>query len=354
MSGEFDPSKTEAPTPRRLAKAREEGQVAFSPDLNSAAALLVAAIAAIWVLPVMGTQFQEHLKSRILNLDGTTWNEASTYIAAQWLLQNLWVIAGGLTFAFLGINLALSQVQTGFILTTKPLSPNLDKLNPVSGIMRLFSLDSIVRGVMATVKVTTLSCVAVIVFWMWMGAINTGTHGTLQQSVSLGWAMMVQVMLSLAGTAFVWGAADYGIRWFRQYQKLKMSLQEVKDEAKEEQGDPLLKGRIRKMQREAAQRKSLLDVPKASVVITNPTHYAVALQYEPGEMSAPKILAKGSGAFAKRIAQVARDNGIPVLERKPLTRALYALGKVGEEIPLEYYRAVAEILAHVYRLKNGV
>jgi flagellar biosynthetic protein FlhB len=175
----------------------------------------------------------------------------------------------------------------------------------------------------------------------------------LESSISFGWNMTVQVMLWLSGTAFLWGAADYGFRWFRLEQKLRMSREEIKDESKEEQGDPQLKSRQRKMQREAAQRKSLGDVPRASVVITNPTHYAVALQYLPGQMQTPRILAKGSGAFARRIANVAREHGIPVLERKPLTRALYALGKVGEDIPLEFYRAVAEILAYVYRLKRN-
>ncbi|HWL07221.1 MAG TPA: EscU/YscU/HrcU family type III secretion system export apparatus switch protein [Planctomicrobium sp.] len=352
MSDDSDLSKTEQPTPRRLEQAREDGQVAFSPDLNSACALLVAAVAALWVLPQMGMQLQSLLRTRILQLDGSVWNEATTYIATRWLFQNVWLVAGGLSIVFLVINLLIAQLQTGFRITTKPLSPKWDKLDPVQGIQRLFSLDSVIRGLQVVVKVTTYSAISGLLFWLWYDTIRTTTHGTLEQSVRVGWEMIVQIMLTLAGAAFVWGVADYGIRWFRLHQKLKMTLQQVKDEAKEEQGDPLLRGQIRRMQKEAAQRKSLADVPRANVIITNPTHYAVALQYEPGKMKAPKILAKGSGAFARRIAQVARDNGIPVLERKPLTRALYAIGKVGEEIPLEFYRAVAEILAQVYKLKK--
>ncbi|SFI26250.1 EscU/YscU/HrcU family type III secretion system export apparatus switch protein [Planctomicrobium piriforme] len=354
MSNETDQqSKTEAPTPRRLERAREEGQIAFSPDLNSSVALLVAAIAAIWVLPLMCSQLQSLLRTRILNLDGGDWTATTTVLSTQWLFNSVWIVAGGLSLAFLGVNIFLSQVQTGFAITTKPLSPNWEKLDPVQGFQRLWSLDSAVRGLLAVIKVGTLTTVVVILYWMWLSPLQESTHGTLDQSVHAGWDMIVQLMLSLAGTAFVLGAADYGFKWYRMQQKLKMSREEVKDEAKEEQGDPQLKGRIRRMQKEAAQRKTLLDVPKASVVITNPTHYAVALLYEPGRMKAPKILAKGSGAFARRIAAVARENGIEVLERKPLTRALYALGKVGEDIPLEFYRAVAEILAHVYRLKQN-
>jgi len=353
MSEDSELSKTEDPTPRRLEQAREEGQVAFSPDLNSASALLVAAVAAMWVLPTMGGQLKSLMRNRILTLDGSFWNEASTVIATRWLFQNVWLVAGGLSIVFLVLNLILSQAQAGFLFSTKPLQPKWDRLNPVQGLQRLFSLDSVVRGIQAVIKVVTLSTVAFVLFWLWFETVRTATGGTLEQSVAVGWQLIVQVMLSLAGAAFVWGVGDYLFRWYRLQQKLKMTLQQVKDEAKEEQGDPLLKGQIRKRQREAAQRKSLRDVPKASVVITNPTHYAVALQYEPGKMKAPKILAKGSDAFARRIAQVARENGVPVLERKPLTRALYALGKVGEEIPMEFYRAVAEILAQVFKLKRA-
>ncbi len=353
MADDSDLSKTEAPTPRKLEQAREEGQVAFSPDLNSAVALLVAAMAAIWLLPLMGEQMKRLLIDRIVHLDGGDWNEKTTVVATRWVFQNLWAIAGGISLSFLGINILLAQVQTGFILTTKPLEPKWDRLNPVQGMKRLFSIDSLVRGLQVIIKVTTFGTLSSVIFWLWLGTLQTSTQGSLEESVGLGWRMIVQIMLVLSGAAFVWGVGDYGFRWFRLQQKLRMSMQEIKDEAKEEQGDPLLKGHIRKMQREAAQRKTLTDVPKASVVITNPTHYAIALQYEPGRMKAPKILAKGSDAFARRIAKVAREHGIPVLERKSVARALYAIGKVGEDVPVEFYRVVAEILAYVYRLKNN-
>jgi len=353
MAEDNQQSKTEAPTPRRREKAREEGQIAYSPDLNTAVALLLATLAAIWLVPVMCEQMQAALRNRILTLNGADWTITSTLISVRWLLQSVWIVAGTMTLGFMGFTLLVSQLQTGFALTTKPLSPNWNRLNPVEGFQRLWSLDSAMRGFLAVAKVLTLGTVAMLLFWAWFATVQQSTHGPLESSISFGWNMTVQVMLWLSGTAFLWGAADYGFRWFRLEQKLRMSREEIKDESKEEQGDPQLKSRQRKMQREAAQRKSLGDVPRASVVITNPTHYAVALQYLPGQMQTPRILAKGSGAFARRIANVAREHGIPVLERKPLTRALYALGKVGEDIPLEFYRAVAEILAYVYRLKRN-
>ncbi|WP_437226261.1 flagellar biosynthesis protein FlhB [Planctomicrobium sp. SH661] len=353
MSEGFDDNKTEDPTPQRREKAREDGQVVFSPDLNSAVAISLVAVAAIWMVPTMATQMQQLLKSRILNLSGESWGVGSTQMAVGWLVSHLWVVAGTASIVFLGVNLVLSQIQTGFLITTKPLSPNWQKLDLVQGFQRLWSLDSLVKGLLAVVKVATLGCITGVLFFAWQKSIQRDAHGSLEHSVQLGWDMIVQLMTSMAGAALTWGAADYGFRWWRNEQKLRMTRDEVKDENKAENGDPQIKARIRRMQRDAAQRKTLQDVPKATVVITNPTHYAVALRYESGVMKAPKVVAKGSGAFARRIADVAREHGVPVLERKPLTRALYALADVGKEIPLEYFRAVAEILAYVYKLKNG-
>jgi flagellar biosynthetic protein FlhB len=352
MAEGFDPNKTEAPTPRRREKAREEGQVVFSPDLNSAAALLLAASAALWLAPMICAQLQSLLRTRVQMLDGANWDIAATILSVRWLVNYLWAIAGGVAISFLGLSLLLSQAQTGFLVAFKPLSPNWERLDPVQGFQRLWSTDSAMRGLLAVVKLLTLGSVATALFFAWQGAIQSGTRGPLDQSIQVGWKMTAQMMLCLAGAAFVWGVADYGFRWWRNEQKLRMTKEELKDEHKEEQGDPQLKARIRRMQREASQRKTLKEIPKATVIIANPTHFAVALKYEAGRMKAPKVVAKGKGAFARQIKKIAQEHGVPVLERKPLARALYALAKVGHEIPMEFYRAVAEILAYVYRIKN--
>lgn len=353
MSEGLNENKTEDPTPQRRDRAREEGQVVYSPDLNSAVAIFLVAIAAAWTVPTLAGQLQQLIRNRILNLSGESWSIPATQMAVGWLVSNLWTLTGIAAIAFLAMNLLLSQIQTGFLFTSKPLSPNWEKLNMVQGFQRLWSLDSFVRGMLALVKIGTLSVLTAIVFWNWDQKLMRDTHGPLDHSVRLGWGMLVQLMSSLAVAALTWGLADYGFRWFRNEQKLRMSRDEIKDEQKAENGDPQIRAQIRRMQKEAAQRKTLRDVPQATVVITNPTHYAVALKYQSGTMKAPRVVAKGSGAFARRIAAVARQHGVPVLERKPLTRALYALADVGKEIPLEYFRAVAEILAYVYRLKNA-
>lgn len=352
MAEGFDDNKTEAPTPRRREKAREEGQVVFSPDLNSGVALMLLAGAGVWLLPQITTQLAGLLKQRISGLDGSDWTVASTVIAGRWLGENLWMIASGVALCFLGLNLLLAQTQVGFLVTFKPLEPNWERLNPFTNWQKLLSWDSGMRGLIAMAKVATLLTAVIMLFWSWDQDLRLHTHGELQQSVGMGWEFLRQMMLCLAGVALAWGLVDYGFKWFRLEQKLRMSRDDIKDEQKDEQGDPHIRARVRRLQREAAQRRTLRDVPKASVILTNPTHYAVALRYEPG-MKAPRVVAKGRGGFALEIRRIAAKHNIPILERKPLARALYALAEVGKEIPLEFYRAVAEILAQVYKLKNA-
>lgn len=354
MAEEFDHNKTEAPTPRRREKAREDGQVVFSTDLNSTLILLLTACAALWLAPLMATHLQSVIRSRIQLLDGSHFGTAATVLSARWLLEGLWGIAGGVCICLTGLSLIISQAQTGFLVTIKPLAPNWERLSPVKGFERLFSMESAMRGLLALVKVASLLAVAAVVSYAWRRELATGTMGSLNGSVETGWDFIRRLLLSMAGAGFVWGLADFGFKWLRHERRLRMSREDVKDEQKEEQGNPQVKGRLRKMQQEAAQRKSLQEVPRASVVITNPTHFAVALKYEPGgRMKAPRVVAKGHDGFARRIIETARRNGVPVREHKPLARALYALAEVGKEIPLEFYRAVAEILAQVYRLKNS-
>jgi flagellar biosynthetic protein FlhB len=157
----------------------------------------------------------------------------------------------------------------------------------------------------------------------------------------------------MAGVSLGLALIDYLVKWFRNEQKLMMSREEIKQEQKDDSGDPHLKAAIRKKQREARRRQSVRDVPKATVILTNPTHLAIAIQYEPGQMKAPRIVAKGAGVFAKNIVRIAKENNIPVLERKPLARALFKSVDVGQEIPFDFFRAIAEILAQIYKTKQA-
>ena len=280
------------------------------------------------------------------------WGVPATLAAAQWFLSRAFATAGIVSCLAVLISLLATCLPSGFTLTFKPLTPNWEKISLTNGWDKLFSVESALRGGIATLKVcSAVAVVSGLLIYNTDEIRQIGQHGTALALVSTG-HLLGQLMLRLAAVALVWGFADFGLRHWRHEQKLKMSRQEIKDEQKDDQADPHIRARMRRVQIESIQRRALADVPRATLVITNPTHFAVALKYESGRMNAPVVVAKGKDLFARRISSIAREHGVPVLERKPLTRAIYALAEIGDEIPFEFYRAIAELLAHVYRIKN--
>jgi flagellar biosynthetic protein FlhB len=188
--------------------------------------------------------------------------------------------------------------------------------------------------------------------WLRKDDFSVYNYGQVGEVVSAAWTMGIMVCLSMAGVSLALALTDYLVKWLRNEQKLKMTREEIKQEQKDDTGDPHLKAAQRKKQREARRQQSVKDVPKATVVLTNPTHLAIAIQYEAG-MAAPRVVAKGAGVFAKNIVRIAREHRIPVMERKPLARAIFANVNVGQEIPLEFFRAVAEVIAQIYRARQA-
>lgn len=354
MSTEQDQSRTEEATPRRRERARAEGQVVFSPDLSSGAMLLVVSIAFVLlstnIAPITRGTFQQAWS----DFTPKNWGLQETVLSGQWLLSHLIIVTSLLGVATTGVALLVTHLQSGFTFTSEPLTPKWEKLSLSAGWTRLISLESLFRGVLAVCKlVTSLAVIVLIVQWG-LHSFRLEVSGTAATETFFARDTLLLLIVSLAMVTLLWGVVDYALRWWRHEQKLKMSRQEIKDEQKEDQGDPLIRSRIRRAQREAATRRTLTEVPNATMVITNPTHYAVALKYETGANSAPIVIAKGTDAFARRIAETAREHGVPVFERKPLTRAIYALADVGDEIPVEFYRAIAELLANIYRIRGQV
>ncbi len=250
-----------------------------------------------------------------------------------------------------GIGLIVGLVQSGMNWTLQPLVPDWERLSPARGWERLLSWRSFVRAGLAILKAAALGALVCWVLKARAGWIAVAGHGTLGQAAANGWNLTLMLALVLAAALVLIGLADYVFQRWRLEQDLRMTRRELVEEHREQDGDPHLRARIRQLQREVGQRRMIQDVPRATVVVTNPTHIAVALRYERGEMEAPKVIAKGKGLFARRIAAVAREHGVPVVERKLLARALYRAVPVGGEIPLELYQAMAEILAYVYRLR---
>lgn len=343
--------KTEQATPRRLQEARRKGQVAKSPDLNGAVLLLIAGLFALLYKDTMVTKTQMYFytyfnsfvryhqpDSRLLEiLISFTLNVFTAFLP---LFLVLMVVA-------LGINLA----QVGFMHAPEAIKPKLEHINPVNGLKKIFSGRSMFELVKSILKV-------IIIGWV----VYAGVKGELPNLLALYHSppqVIMHQVLSISLKIILWGAAVYfGLAildlFYQRYafqKEMRMSKQEVKEEYKQTEGDPQIKGWLRRQQRQLMANLIKKEVPQATVVVTNPTRFAVALRYQ-AHMEAPLVVAKGTEQLAKFIREVARDHNVPIIENVEVARFLYANAEVGQAIPMEMYQAVAEILAMVYRLKN--
>ncbi|QEL13318.1 flagellar biosynthesis protein FlhB [Limnoglobus roseus] len=354
MAEDTDPeSKTEDASPKRREDARKQGQIPFSAELVGAAVLLAGIIA----LSSFGKPLGEAMLGVFRHDIPQAFRGDLTAVDVQMLIARLTLVALSALLPILGILLAAgvatSVVQAGFQITPERLEWKFDRLNPVSGFGRLFSFASVVKGGLGILKVLAVGGVAYFIVVSRVGVITSLGHGTVGGAVVASWGLVTRLALYLAAAAVLISIIDYVYQRRRFETQLRMTKQEVKEEAKESDGDPQLKARMRQIGRERAKRKMLSEVPKATVVITNPTHYAVALRYDTTRDAAPVLVAKGAGAFAERIRQLARESGVPVMERPPLARALYKSVKEGQPIPALLFRAVAELIALVYRLRGA-
>lgn len=345
--------KTEQPTDRRRQEVRERGNVVRSADLTSAASVLAAAA----VMNFLGEDLVTGL-ARMLKecLSVPAWST----IELSPLTLHLWKLAQGtamvlvpilmvLFLAAIGINVA----QVGFMITTEPLGPNFGKLNPIAGFQRVVSLQATVKLVSSLLKLTVL--IAIVVGFVmgqlprFIGASDLSTSALFRQIGS--WLVSMGFQLSIG--LIVLAILDYGFQFWKFEQDIRMTKQEIRDEMRHMEGDPHIRARRREAHRKLTNARQVQKAKEADVVITNPTHIAVAIKYDAKKMDAPLVIAKGKDLLAQRIREVAAEHGIPIVEKKPLARALYATVKVGHPIPVDMYEAVAEILAYVYRLSKG-
>ncbi|HRK31034.1 MAG TPA: flagellar biosynthesis protein FlhB [Tepidisphaeraceae bacterium] len=346
--------KTEAPTPRRRQEAREQGNIARSTDLTAAAVIL----GMLFMLQVKGGDLvnalravTEHVISREVLSDHDPRNISSLVVSLIGIIGPAMIpLLLGVALAAVLINLA----QVGLVFNPKRLQPNLGALKPTKGLKRLFGKGKgSMQLVMNIAKLIVVSTVA-----------YSAVHGRLEQIVLVAQLSVLQIFalaseiifsifLRLGVLLFVLAILDYFWQRYRTEHELKMTKQQVKDEMKKMEGDPLIKQRRRQIAMQRAMQRIKTAVPTADVIVTNPTEYAVALKYEDG-FHAPRVVAKGRGYIAQKIRETAIEAGVPILERPPLARALWRLVEVGQEIPEQYYAAVAEILAYVYELSGKV
>ena len=351
MADDSDLEKSEQPTDSKLKKAKEKGQIPRSRELTSLMILLVG-ILLFWI---MGTHFVSKLKAIIqqamLVAHRTDDDKQIIFNLINLLTAGFWAILP--IFVGLVIVAIIAPLSVGGLLfSLQSIKPNLGKLNPISGFKRLFSLRIFSELFKSILKVVLIAFAAALFLIHQFPNMLALPSMYLNNALSQVMQLLIYASLLIVLALIPMVGFDIFYQIWSNLKKLKMSKQEVKDEFKEQEGNPQIKGRIRQMQQAMARRRMMKDVPKANVIVTNPTHYAVALQYDEKTMSAPKILAKGTDNIASRIKQIAQEHQIPQLEAPPLARALYRHGEIGKSIPAELYAAVAQILAWVYQLKR--
>ena len=346
--------KTEKATRRRREKAREEGRVVKSQELNAAAMLCFGFLTLYMLGP--------HLSGQIMGMMSYTMANAPSIAAADptfakvfgdYMLRFFLIMAPFLAVTTV-IALSANIVQVGFKITPKAVEPKFEKLDVLKGLKRLLSVRSLVEMAKNIVKLGIVGFVAYKAISGEFESFFLLPDMTVAQLAMAMGKLAVQLGLKVGAVMIAIAILDYLYQRYEFEKSIRMSKQEMKEEHKDTDGSPQLKARIRQIQREMARRRMIQAVPLADVVVTNPTQIAVALKYEVEEVKAPCVVAKGQRLVAEKIKQIARDNGIPVVEDKPLARALFKMVDIGETIPANLYRAVAELLAHVYRLKGKV
>jgi len=352
MAEETGQEKTEAPSPQRLEKAREDGQVLQSRELGTFVVLLVGG-AGLWMMASgLGQTLQHIVRDGLQFSPGTA--RDSAHVMAQ-LSTQFFEAALALT-PFLGLmviaTLASPLMLRGWMFSTKALMPKFSRMNPLSGIKRIFSSQGLIELIKALGKVGLLGGVAAWLIWSNLeGVFSLSLESTPAAIQHMG-DLIGKVFLIISATMVFIVAIDLPYQIWSHYHKLKMTKEELRQEAKESEGDPHLKARIRAQQREVSRRRMMSEIPTADVVVTNPTHYAVALKYSEGKMRAPRVVAKGADAVAARIREMAAEHHVPLLEAPPLARALFRHTELGDEIPATLYAAVAEVLAYVFQLRH--
>lgn len=345
--------RTESPTSKRMGDARERGQIARSQDLSSAALLLCALVGLIVLGGPLVRGMAAFLRSE---LDGGILEPVSRADDAKVVLMDLIlklaIIAGPAMAVMFVAAYAAHVVQVGWLFSSKPLVPSFSRLNVIKGIGKLFSRRNLVKGVVNILKVALVGMVATLVARADIGGLVSLPRLTVGQSLVFVGALLLKLALWLLAILLILGLIDYIYQRWQHSQDLRMTKQEVKDERKNSEGDPMVKARRMRIARQIAMQRLRSDVPQADVVVTNPTHYAVALKYDSAKMRAPKVVAKGADYMALQIRLIATTHGVPIVEKPALARALYASVDVGREIPVEQYEAVAELLAYVYKLEG--
>ncbi len=349
---ESDGDKSQEATQHRRQQAREQGQVASSPDLTSAAMLL----GMLLVLSMAGGRLVEFMAQLVTRqLGGGAWlstDSASIVAVGQGILREMADSLLPVLAAAAALAIIISLLQVGPLFLSDKLAPDISRIDPLAGLQRIFSMRSVMRLLFGIFKLLIISTVALVSLYDKQDDILNLVALDLTQSAWFTWDICFWTAVKIGVALLILSLADYFYQWYRQEQDLMMSASEVREEMRNLQGDPQVLARRRTVQRQLAAHRLNKTVPKADVVVTNPTELAVALQYDPLSMNAPIVVAKGAGLLAQQIRRLALKHGVPIVERKPLAQALYRDVDLNHPVPDQLYSTVAEVLAYVYQLKG--
>lgn len=346
-----DSERTEEATPQRREDFRKKGQVAQSREIGSVFALL-ASLLVLWLL---GRFFLDQLSqvfTRSLTDFAVTGAKSGDWtVALKFAVIKSALVVGPLAGILWIVNVMSTVVQVGLLYNEEALQFDFKRLNPVDGMKKIISMKALIEGFKAVLKVAVVTTIVYFVLRSELDDLPHLYNYQVQTLFHFIAVLMGKLIGSIAVFMLVLATLDYFFQRWEIEKKMRMTKQELKEEIKSREGDPLIRARVRKLQREMAQKRMMNDVPKADVIITNPTHIAIALQYGK-EMVAPKMVAKGAGEIAERIKKLAREHNVPIVENKPLARTMFKTMKIGQIIPRELYTAVAEVLSYIFRLKK--
>lgn len=349
--------KTEEPTAKKIEDSRKEGQVAKSKEISSAASLLALFVCLKIFISFVSQRFLALFPEYWDKMDELANGELNTITIWQLMLEvilSMLIICAPFMVIALIIAFLSQKLQIKWMVTAKPLQPRLNKINPISGFKRMFSKESFFELIFSLIKITIFGAMVYSVLKDNIGAFISVYDLSIQDSLGILYDLVMDLGIKISVVYLIISFADLFFQKWKHKRDLRMSKQEVKDEYKNQEGDPKVKSQQRQRMQQASRRRMMQSIPEADVVITNPTHFAVALKYDNTISQAPIVTAKGADYLAFKIKDIAKENNVEIVENKPLARMLYANVEIGNEIPAELYQSVAEVLAYVYRLKNKV
>ncbi|MCW8836312.1 MAG: flagellar biosynthesis protein FlhB [Rhodospirillales bacterium] len=352
MAEEDDASKTEDPTSKKLTEARSEGQVAQSMEVKTWAMFLGASLLMVTIVPYVMDGVRRSLVVFLESPHAISVDSGHLQVTMFNTLQDLGVYILPLFAFFVLVALAGAAGQVGMKLSPKLIKPKTQKISVISGFKRIFSMKQVLEFVKGLVKVSIVAALAITLVIPFLDDLPLLPEFDLHLILDRMWLIAILLIVSVTGIMTVIAALDFVYQRHSFTKKMRMTKQEVKDEHKQAEGDPAIKAKLKGIRMQRARTRMMAAVPEADVIITNPTHYAVALTYKLEEMQAPRLVAKGVDHLAFRIREIAEENDVPVVENPPLARALYATVELDQDIPYEHYKAVAEIIAYVMGLKG--